>query len=167
MPGPCFRLSTLDGELLALTMSTHPTPMFTLTDSASRPEIAALNRAGPLEMQTHQECPPRRISPLEYALTENRACKSFRIRTYNFIALKAPWNEHLQKRGGRGVASRYWRAHQLGAMNVHCSARGLVSSTPFDRASANRCCIAASSAPNGSTVRRCHARIFDQKLCTV
>jgi len=86
-------------------MSTHATPIFTLTDSASRPEISALDRAGRLEMQTHQECPPRPISSLEYALTENRACKSFRIRTYNFIGLKAPWNEHLQKTGGGGCNS--------------------------------------------------------------
>ena len=159
MPGPSFALSILDGELLPLTMSTHATPMFTLTDSAPRPEISALDRAGRLEMQTHQECPPRGISPLEYALTENRACKSFRIRTYNFIGLKAPWNEHLQKKGGG--ASRYWRAHHLGATNVHCGAPGPVSSAPFDRAGASRCCIAASSAPNGSTARRCHARIVD------
>jgi len=61
MPGPGFRLSILDGELLALTMSTQATPMFTLTDSASRPESSALDRAGPLEMQTHQKCPPRRL----------------------------------------------------------------------------------------------------------
>src|SRR5712692_4114770 len=39
MPGPCFRVSILDGELVALTKSTHATPMFTLTDSAFRPEI--------------------------------------------------------------------------------------------------------------------------------
>src|SRR5712692_3594877 len=56
-----------------------------------------------LEMQTCEKCLQRRISPLEYALTENRACNSFRIRTYNFIGLKASWNEHLQKTpGGRG-----------------------------------------------------------------
>src|SRR5712692_6375679 len=97
MPGPSFRLSILDGEILALTMSTHAAPMFTLTDSASRPEISALDRAGPLEMQTHQECPPRWLSPLEWIITRHRrvptsplesaltkllALKSFRFRTY-------------------------------------------------------------------------------------
>ena len=87
MPGPSFRLSILDCELLALTMSMQAAPMFTLADSASRPEISALVRAVRLEMQTHPECPPRRTSLLEYALTENRACKSFRIRTYNIIGL--------------------------------------------------------------------------------
>src|SRR5713226_6939388 len=97
MPRPCFRLATLDCELLALTMSTQATPIFTLTDSASRPEISALDRAGPLEMQTHQKCPPRRLSPLECvaahrrtvppssletALTKLLALKSFRFCTY-------------------------------------------------------------------------------------
>ncbi len=97
MPGPSLGLSTLDGELLALTMSMHATPMFTLNDSASRPEISALDRAGRLEMQTHEKCPPRRLTPLEYALARHRrapasplesaltkllALKSFRFRTY-------------------------------------------------------------------------------------
>jgi len=97
IPGPSFRLSTLDCELVALTMSTHATPMFTLTDSASRPEISALDRAGPLEIRTHRKCPPRGISLLEYALTRHRrapasplesaltrllALKSLRFRTY-------------------------------------------------------------------------------------
>src|SRR5713226_3417309 len=97
MPGPCFRLSILDCELLALTRSTHATPMFMLTDSAPRPEISALDRASRLEMRTHQKCPPRWLTPLEYALTRHRrapasylesaltrllALKSFRFRTY-------------------------------------------------------------------------------------
>ena len=97
MPGPRFRLSTLDCELLALTMSTHATPMFTLTDSASRPEISALDRPGRLKMQTHQICPPGHVNPLEWvatrhlrtlanplesALTTLLALKSFRFRTY-------------------------------------------------------------------------------------
>ena len=47
--------------------------MFTLTDSAFRPEKnSALDRAGPSEIKTHQRCPPRRLSPLEYALTRQR-----------------------------------------------------------------------------------------------
>src|SRR5712692_2389835 len=84
-------------------MSEFANPMLRRTDHTSRPVNSAFNRAGPLEMQTHQKCPQRRISRLEYALTENRACKSFRIRTYSFIGLKASWNEHLQKTpGGRG-----------------------------------------------------------------
>jgi hypothetical protein len=114
MPGPSFRLSILDCKPFALTKSTRATPMFTLTDSASTLEISALIRAGPLETQTHQESPPRRINPLEYALTDNRAYKSFRIRTYIFIGLKAPWNEHLQKKG-LGGACGFRRARQLGA----------------------------------------------------
>src|SRR6266849_8769788 len=97
MPGPNFRVSPVDCELLALTMSMQATPMFTPIDSASRPEISALDRAGRLEMQTHQKCPPRWITPLEYPLTRHRrapasplesaltklvALKSFRFRTY-------------------------------------------------------------------------------------
>src|SRR5712692_3979936 len=97
MPGPNFAPSIPDCGLLALTMSTQASPMFTLTDSASRPEISALDRAGPLEMQTHQECPPRWLSPLEWIITRHRrvpasylesaltkllALKSFGFRTY-------------------------------------------------------------------------------------
>ena len=33
---------------------------------------------------------------------EKRPRKSFRMHTYKFIRLKAPWNEHLQKKGGGG-----------------------------------------------------------------
>src|SRR6266852_679910 len=83
--------------MLALTRSTHATPMFTLTVFASRPEISALDRAGPLKMQTHRKCPPRRLSPLEWIVTRHRraaasplesaltrllALNSFRFRTY-------------------------------------------------------------------------------------
>src|SRR6266852_5122695 len=95
MPGPSLGLSTLECEPVTLTMSTHATPMFTLTDSASRPEIPALDRAGRSETQTHQECPPGRITPLEYALTKSAPTsplecaltksldlKPFRFRTY-------------------------------------------------------------------------------------
>src|SRR5713226_2081101 len=97
MPGPNFRPSILDCELLPLIMSTHATPMFMLTDSALRPEISALDRPGRLEMQTHRKCPPRWISPLECvaahrrtvpasplesALTKQLASKSFRLCTY-------------------------------------------------------------------------------------
>src|SRR6266849_10210197 len=141
-------------------MSTHATPMFTLTDSAFRQEISALDRAGSLEMQTHQKCPPWRTRPLEYALTKNSACKSFRIRTYNFIGLKARGMNTYKKEGGWGVPLAR-RARPLGATNVHCGAPGLVSSAPFDRAGANTCSIAANPAPNGSTARRCHARIAE------
>jgi len=114
MPGPNFRLSILDCDLLALTRSTQATPMFTLTDSASRPEISALDRAGPLEIQTHQKCPTRRLSPLEWITTRHRrapasslesalttllALKSFRFRTYvkhpGGTPLPSPFPSHL------------------------------------------------------------------------
>jgi hypothetical protein len=161
MPGPNFRLSPVDGELLARTLSTQATPMFTLTGSASRPEISAFDRACPLEKHSHRKCPPGRITPLEYALTENRACKSFRIRTYIFIGLKAPWNEHLQKKGGGGCLSLTREPTSLVPRMSIAALPGFISSAPLDRADANRCSIAANSPPNGSTARRCHARIFD------
>jgi hypothetical protein len=90
MPGPSFRLSTLDGELLALTMSTHATPMFTLTDSVSGPEISALDRADPLGMYTHQECPPRRLTPLECTLTNNDFVGSPECPVKNSLDLNSP-----------------------------------------------------------------------------
>src|SRR5713226_6096073 len=102
MPGPRFRLSTLDCELLALTMSTHATPMFTLTDSASRPEISALDRAGLLEMQTHQECPPRWISPLECALTKNAPASPFKYALTKSLDLKPRGMNTYKKKGGGG-----------------------------------------------------------------
>src|SRR5712692_8607895 len=37
------------------------------------------------------------ITPLDSALSENRTCKSFLMRTYILIGLKVLWNEHLQK----------------------------------------------------------------------
>jgi hypothetical protein len=97
MPGLNFARSPVNCELLALTVSTHATPMFTLTHSASRPKISALDREDPLGRQTHQEYPPRWISLLDYALTRRRrapasplesaltrllALKSFRFCTY-------------------------------------------------------------------------------------
>jgi hypothetical protein len=33
---------------------------------------------------------------------EKRACKSFGMHSYKIVELKVPWNEHLQKNGGRG-----------------------------------------------------------------
>jgi len=90
MPGPNFALSTLDWELLALTSSTHATPMFPLTDSASRPEISALDRAGRLEMQTHQECPPEGITPLECTLTNNSLVGSLKCPVSSSLDLNSP-----------------------------------------------------------------------------
>src|SRR5712692_11465574 len=91
MPGPSFAPSTVDCKLLALTRSTHATPMFTLTDYASRPEISALQRAGRLEMQTHQICPPRRLSPLEWIITRHRRApaSSFESALTKLLALKS------------------------------------------------------------------------------
>src|SRR5713226_3110854 len=107
MPGPCFRLPILDWERLALTMSMQATPMFTLTDSASRPEISALDRASPSEMQTHQECPPRPISALEYALTKNAPTTSLECALTISLDLKPPgMNTYKKHPGGSPPCSR-------------------------------------------------------------
>ena len=114
MPGPSFnfQLSTLDCELLVLTMSTHAAPMFTLTDSASRPKISALDRAGRLEMQTHQKCPPGPISPLECTDTKNASASPLECTDTKSLDLKS-FRFHCYKKRGVGGASRYQRAHQL------------------------------------------------------
>src|SRR5713226_9852697 len=100
MPGPNFALSIPDCELLALTMSTHATPMFTLTDSASRPASSAPNRAGPLEMQTHEKCRPGRISSLEYALTKNVPATPLERTLTKSLDLKSPGMNTYKKEGG-------------------------------------------------------------------
>src|SRR5712691_8716541 len=90
MPGPYFQLSPVDGEPSALTMSTHATPRLTPTDSASRPEISALARAGSLEMQTRQKHPPRQISPVECTLTNTGLKGSLECPVTNSLDLKSP-----------------------------------------------------------------------------
>jgi hypothetical protein len=42
----------------------------------------------------------RAVSCLQCALTKKRACKYCAMCTYKNNRLKAPWNEHLQKKGG-------------------------------------------------------------------
>src|SRR5713101_5242554 len=95
----CRIRSTLNSQLLiancALAMSALVNPMLPRTGRTSGPASSAPNRAGPLEMQTHQLCPLRQISPVEYALTKNGLVnplesaltelldlKLFRFRTY-------------------------------------------------------------------------------------
>src|SRR5712692_11905713 len=104
MPGPTFRLSTLEGELLALTMSTHATPIFTLTDSDSRQEISALDRAGSLEMQTHRQCPPRHVNPLEWVATRHLRTLANPLESAltSFLALKSFGFSTYKKIGGGG-----------------------------------------------------------------
>src|SRR6266849_4198161 len=103
MPGPSSRLSILDRELLALTISTHETPMFTLTDSDSRREIFCARPRRSFGNPNSPGMSAEAAKSLGIRTYEKRTRNSFRIRTYSFIALKAPWNEHLQKRGGGGA----------------------------------------------------------------
>jgi hypothetical protein len=50
MPGPCFRLAILDGELFALAISTEATPMFALADLPSDPRFLRSTA------QVHRKC---------------------------------------------------------------------------------------------------------------
>src|SRR5712692_7347911 len=126
MPGPGFRLSRVDGERLARTMSTHATPMFTLTGSASRPEISPLDRAGRLEMQTRQECPPGWISSLECTLTNNGLLSSIECPVANSLDLKPPG---IRASCTIGVPESLWRSATL-VTPLECTdtKNGLVSS---------------------------------------
>jgi len=160
MPGPSFVPSILDCELLALTRSTHATPMFTLTDSASRPEISALDRAGPLEMQTHQKCPPRRISPLECTDTKNAPASPLECTDTNSLDLKS-FRFHCYKKGGWGGASRYQRAHQLRCRECPLRRSGPVPSAASIGAGASNFRAAAKSGPNLSAARGCDAWIVE------
>ncbi len=50
---------------------------------------------------------PFSLSPLQSALTQKCACKSFAIHSYKFIGLKVPWNHIVTKNtGGGGGAHR-------------------------------------------------------------
>ncbi len=129
MPGPSFRLAILDRELLALTMSTHATPMFTLTDSASRTEISALDRAGPLQMQTHRQCPPRRLTRLECALTKNGLAGSLECPVTNSLNLKSPG---IRASWPFGSAEVLWRsATPVTPLECTLTKNGLLSSLEF------------------------------------
>src|SRR5712692_4186586 len=46
-------------------------------------------------------------TPLECAVTKNRACKSFGIHSYKFKGLKLPWNDTLAKIPGWGGPSTF------------------------------------------------------------
>jgi hypothetical protein len=107
MPGPNFAPSILDCEFMAATVSAQATPMFTLTDSASWPEVSALGRAGRLELQTHQACPPRQISPLECALTDNGLGGSLECPVTNSLNLKSPG---IRASWTFGAADLLWRS---------------------------------------------------------
>ncbi len=107
-------------------MSTHATPMFSLTGSASRLQISALDRAGPLEMQTHQECPPRRITRLERTLTNNRLVGSLECPVKNSLDLKSPGIRASWPFGGPEVL---WRsAAALTPLECTLTKDGLLSS---------------------------------------
>ncbi len=54
-----------------------------------------------LEMQTHRKCPPKRITPLEYALTKNVPATPLECALANSLDLKCP-GMNTYKKGGVG-----------------------------------------------------------------
>ncbi len=62
------------------------------------------------KMQTHQECPPRRITPLESTLTKNAPVSSLECTVTKSLDLKCPGMNTYKKRGvgacGYTVAKR-------------------------------------------------------------
>jgi hypothetical protein len=65
-------------------------PMLPPTGRTSGPASSPPNRAGSLEMQTHQKCPPRPISLLAYALTRHRRAPALESTLTNSLDLKSP-----------------------------------------------------------------------------
>ncbi len=103
----CRTRSTLHSQLsianCALAMSALANPMLPRTGRTSGPASSAPNRAGPLEIQTHQLCPPGHISPLEYALTKNGLVNPLESALTEFLDLKLFRFRTYKKRGGGGV----------------------------------------------------------------
>src|SRR5712692_8007015 len=102
----CRIRSTLNSQLsianCAPAMSALANATLPRTGHTSGPASSAPNRAGPLEMQTHQECPPRRISPLEYALTKNAPATPLEFTLTKSLDLKSFRFRSYKKRGGGG-----------------------------------------------------------------
>jgi len=109
-------------------MSTQATPMFTLTDSTSRPEISALNRAGPSKMQTHQKCPPRRITSLECTLTNNGPEGSLECPVTSSLDLKFPGIRASWTFGG---AELLWRS-STSTTTLGCTDTKNAPATPLE-----------------------------------
>jgi hypothetical protein len=73
----------------------------------SQQELCAWSvHAGSLEMQTHQECPPRRITRLECTLTNNDLAGSLECPLTNSLHLKSPGIRASWPFGG---AEALWR----------------------------------------------------------
>ncbi len=101
----CRTRSTLNSQLLiancAPAMSALASLMLPRTDRTSGPGSSAPNRAVPLEMQTHQECPPRRVTPLECTDTKNGLISPLECTDTNSLDLKSfRFRSYKKHRGG-------------------------------------------------------------------
>src|SRR5713101_3783754 len=114
----CRIRSTLNSQLsianCAPAISALANPMLPRTGRTSRPASSAPNRAGSLEMQTHQLCPLRQISPLEYALTKNALANLLESALTELLDFKLFRFRTYKKRGGGGCLS-HSENHQPGA----------------------------------------------------
>src|SRR5712692_4592844 len=63
-------------------------------------------------------------TPLECAVTQKRACNSFRIHSYKFIGLKLPWNDTLTKNRGCGGVPQKWKREENSAKDLLPSSLG-------------------------------------------
>ncbi len=113
-----LKLLIADHRSMHLPMTALPNPILPRTGPTSRPANSVLNRAGPLEMQTHQECPPRRITPLECTLTKNAPVSSLECTVTKSLDLKCPGITFLQKRGGGGGLRLYRGKAPKGASDI-------------------------------------------------
>src|SRR5713226_9241194 len=102
--------------------------MFMLTDSASKPEISALDRAGPLELQTHQEGPPRRLTRLECTLTNNGLVGSLECPVTNSLDLNSPGIRASRPFGGPEVR---WRS-ATAVSRLECTDTKNASASPLE-----------------------------------
>src|SRR5712692_7896246 len=89
-----FALSEAEGHSPRLARSTSFQPLASNSGFGSPVDSPGVQRP---DLQ-----PQERLSPLQSSLTKIRACKSFRIHSYKFMGLKAPWNETLKKNTGGG-----------------------------------------------------------------
>jgi len=92
---------------LHLPMSALANPMLPRTGCTFRPASSAFNRAGSLRMQTHQEYPPGRATPLEYALTRQRRAPALESTLTNSLDFKSPGIRASWPFGGAEVL---WRS---------------------------------------------------------
>src|SRR5712691_3265499 len=85
-------------------------------------------RAGSLEMQTHQECPPRWITSLECTLTKNGLGGSSECPITNSLDLKSPGIRASWPAGGAEVL---WRS-AMAVTPLECTDTKNAPATPLE-----------------------------------